>query len=167
MTDSTRRKVLTWGLFAGSCLLAVAGAAGFGLHLLIKDSVDENLTEAQETFSGDGVEAAIAMLETNYTSIKAKGRMIWTLGTIGDDRALPVLLSLHTGEECRHGTGVCQYEVGKAIRKIRKEGQFGVSKPLLAGVWFLSLLAMTTSWWRVRKHSAGGPRRTGDDHTGT
>ncbi len=159
--------MLTWGLFTGSCLFAGAGTVGLGLHLLIENSVDKNLSEAQRVFTGDEVGAAIAMLESNSTGIEAQDRMIWTLGTIGDDRALPALLSLSTGEECHHGTAVCQMEVDKAIRKIRKEGQFGISKPLLGGVWFVSLLTMTTSCWRVRKPSLHVPRYPGDDHTGT
>lgn len=146
-----KQKVLTWGLLVGSCILVVMGVGVMGLELWIRDSVSEHIAEAEQKHLGDGVEAAIAMLEAKNTRLADKNRMIWTLGTIGDGRALPVLLGLHTGEACRHGYKICQYEVDKAIRKIRKEGSFGIPKPLIGGVWFFTLVGMTGVWWRVKK----------------
>ncbi len=151
--STTRRTALTWGLFAGSCLLAGLGVFVILINFHIQDSVSEYVNMAKRRFSGDRVEAVVAMLEARHTSIREKNWMIWTLGTIGDARALPVLTSLYTGTKCRHGYEVCQYEVEKAIRKIQRESSFGVFRPLLCVVWFASLATMTAAWWWIRKQS--------------
>ena len=57
-----------------------------------------------------------------------RSEAVWALGVIGDARALPILLKHHSGEECRHGSALCQYELGKAIKKI--EGTWGLQASL-------------------------------------
>ena len=139
----------------GACctLLLAVGAAGLGLHLWIAGVVAANVQEAQRHHPGDGVQAATALLAVHDTPVPTKDRMVWTLGTLGDRRALPLLNSLHTGAACQHQTAVCQYEVEKAIRKINQEGHFGFSKLALANVWGLALAATAGAWWRARRRA--------------
>ena len=51
--------------------------------------------------------------------LEVKNHVIWILGELRDDRALPGLENLLTGEECDHQRDVCQYELEKAIQKIK------------------------------------------------
>ena len=146
-----KQRFLTCLLCSGCGLLGLAGATALGLHLWIADAASTNIQEAQRHYPGDGIQAATAMLAAHDTPLDAKGRLVWTLGTLGDERALPLLKTLHTGATCQHQQAVCQYEVEKAIRKINREGHFGVSKPLLGSVWAVSMAAMGAAWWRVRK----------------
>jgi hypothetical protein len=63
----------------------------------------------------------LAVLCSDTADVRAKNRVVWTLGEIRDARALPVLAGLANGEGCNHGQRVCQYEVQKAKDKIRGE----------------------------------------------
>jgi hypothetical protein len=55
---------------------------------------------------------------------------IWALGQIGDNRALPTLKRLHTGNKCDHDVDLCQYELEKAIDQV--ESGINITRP----VWY-------------------------------
>jgi len=81
-------------------------------------SVKYHCYQAKQKYSGDRVEALIAMLNDESQSFGDRNSAIWALGQLGDERALPVLQSYYTGDipdrEPWHGV-VSQYELEKAI----------------------------------------------------
>jgi hypothetical protein len=148
------RKWLRTGLAIASCIIAGLGALGILLLIWIDHSVADNTSLAQRQFTGDPVEACIAALSSDGTTIKTKDRMIWTLGTLEDKRALPILKTLYTGEACRHGYAVCQYELEKAVNRTRNPT---VSKGLVGGLWLLLLAITAGTWWKLG--NGGPPKR--------
>jgi hypothetical protein len=77
----------------------------------------------------DDVEALIAVVDNPAQTPQDRTRAVWALGQIGDHRALPVLEKYHTGEPCDHERAICQYELDKAIRKIRGEYYWSLQIP--------------------------------------
>lgn len=43
--------------------------------------------------------------------------MVWAIGQLADERALPALLARYDGEPCRHQQVLCRYELSKAINR--------------------------------------------------
>jgi hypothetical protein len=74
---------------------------------------------AEVDFDGPRVESLVAYLNSDSTDLVQKNRAIWVLGELRDDRALTALLALSGSEICDHDRYVCQYEIGKAIKKIQ------------------------------------------------
>jgi hypothetical protein len=104
-----------------AALLAVCGI--YGLRFWVySDAIDAG-REAQIMFPGDAVEALIARLESDETTVDEKNRAVWALGQMRDARAVPVLEPLTTGESepCDHSRLVCQYELKKALANCRGE----------------------------------------------
>ncbi|HET6557277.1 MAG TPA: hypothetical protein VFG54_08180 [Prolixibacteraceae bacterium] len=89
-----------------------------GLRVWIKSDIDKHVSYAVNQYGGDRVEALIGVLNSETAGLKAKNDAIWTLTYIGDQRALPVLKSLQTGQECDHDRSVCQRELKRAIAQI-------------------------------------------------
>ncbi len=106
---------------AASAAVLVAFVA---ICLVIGRQVEAAVTRAQEAHPVDGVSALILVADSKDAPIPERNRAIWALGQLGAGAALPVLRSLAAGDECSHGTAVCQREVRKAIALC--EGQFNV-----------------------------------------
>lgn len=74
--------------------------------------------QAKRDYSGDCVEALIAVLEDKNKGFRERNNAIWALGQFGDSRALPVLESYYTGNipdrEPLDDT-ISQYELKKAV----------------------------------------------------
>jgi hypothetical protein len=89
------------------------------LHWISSD-VRAACKKTHQQFEGDCVEALIAVLESDRLIFKEKNQVIWSLGEIGDNRALPALQKLFTGESCSKlrdsSKKICQYGIKKAIR---------------------------------------------------
>ncbi len=85
----------------------------------IRYEVKERCDRAIEVYGGECVDALIAKLEDEKTDLAEKNRMIWTLGQLGDRKALPVLKKYYTGEPCDHDRILCQYELSKAIKLLK------------------------------------------------
>ena len=99
--------------------LAFAGVLGvFGLRLYIDREVASTGDQARQRFDGDRIEALMKLVDCDGCALTARNRGIWALGEMGDRRALPVLRRHHTRLECNHAVSLCQYELGKAIKKI-------------------------------------------------
>lgn len=114
---------MLWQRLAALALVAVAVAAT-GLLLFRnarQSAIQEVAAVAQTRFEGDRVEALIRLAGSPDVPLDRRNRAIWTLGELRDERALPLLESLHVQEECDHDRLVCQREVRKAIRKIHGE----------------------------------------------
>jgi hypothetical protein len=75
--------------------------------------------EASVVFKEDKIESLLALIDSENYTLKEKNNAIWALGVLKDERALPQLESLYTGEECNHNKDLCQYEIKKAILKIK------------------------------------------------
>ncbi len=58
---------------------------------------------------------------------------VWALGQLGDQRALPFLRSLATGQSCDHETNLCQGEIQEAIQKL-ESNSFNLPAFLWRGV---------------------------------
>ena len=99
-------------------LVSVVLIIYMGLRVWIKSDIDKHVSYAVSEYGGDRVEALIEVLNSETASLKAKNDAIWTLTYIGDQRALPVLKSLQTGQECDHDRQVCQRELKRAITQI-------------------------------------------------
>lgn len=72
-------------LLSAICLVHIAGA------LLIGVAVKNYSRMAKEQFPGDRVEALIALVECESCRTVSRNDAVWTLGQLGDPRALPVL----------------------------------------------------------------------------
>ncbi|MFH1426331.1 MAG: HEAT repeat domain-containing protein [Candidatus Kerfeldbacteria bacterium] len=101
-------------------------AVGFGVlfllflsgSLIIGNSVQEQCRDAQERYDGDCVEALIQLLDDEDNSYADRNHVIWALGQLGDERALPMLEKYYTGEIPErepYDAGISQYELKKAV----------------------------------------------------
>lgn len=100
---------------------------GFGLGVIvfgvscvwIGNSVKKECQNARENKGGDCVEALIEVVEDDEMGYRRKNAAIWTLGQLGDSRALPLLKSYYTGNIAKKeplDEGISQYELEKAIK---------------------------------------------------
>ena len=85
-----------------------------------KEEVKSIYEEACSKYPGTEVEALITYLKKTK-ELRKKNRAIWALGELRDKKVLPILEALYTGAPCDHSRFVCQYEVKKAIKKIKGE----------------------------------------------
>lgn len=76
---------------------------------------------ASDIFQKDKVESLLEVIVSENYTLKEKNNAIWALGVLKDERALLRLEALYTGEECNHEKDLCQYEIKKAILKIKGE----------------------------------------------
>jgi hypothetical protein len=109
-----------WFLLAGLIGVAVAIYAIPWIFWQLQIPVKTRCSDAQEEFSGDCVEALVAVIQSVHHSYLAKNRAIWALGQLADERALPALCDLQSGVPCRRpchrDLHVCQYEIERAIK---------------------------------------------------
>ncbi|HLO61288.1 MAG TPA: hypothetical protein VK179_21230 [Bacteroidales bacterium] len=89
-----------------------------GIYFWIRSDVNKYCDYAKSHYPGDNVEALIAELKSQNSSLEEKNHVIWTLEYVGDDRALSTLKSLQTGTPCDHSKYVCQRELLRAIGNI-------------------------------------------------
>ena len=106
-----------WWVVAGSSVLL--GAAGLtGIQVLIRSEVRATGARAMLDYPGDRVHALMRVVDCQGCTLPRRNRAVWALGEMGDPVALPVLRKYHTRERCDHALNLCQYELGKAIKKI-------------------------------------------------
>ena len=111
---------------AGICLAFLLVV--LALQLTIDHGRDQVARAAIERFPGDRIEALASLVACANCTIKERNSAVWALGQFGDRRALPVLKKHFTGHECQHGVNLCEYELGKAIKKI--EGRWTIAASL-------------------------------------
>jgi hypothetical protein len=100
-------------------ILFLAGAVGVLLGQ-IRQAVEKNCRSAQAAHPHPGEDVAALvdyMNSSEHTPQERTHLAVWTLGRLGDNRALPALTLLYTGEPCDHANALCQYELEKAIRR--------------------------------------------------
>lgn len=99
--------VFTWGMYS------------------IYSSVSKSCLEAKSKYGGDCVEGMIGVLTDSNTSIEEKNHAVWVLGQLADERARPILETMHIDallpDKEPLNKVISQYEINKAIKWI-KEG---------------------------------------------
>jgi hypothetical protein len=100
----------------------------FGLFLAwssvkiwIKTEANKFANEAVVTYQSDRTESLLMMIFDEKSSIEQKNMAIWTLGTLKDENALDRLEELDTLIEEQEIIGISNYELEKAILKIKGE----------------------------------------------
>jgi len=97
-----------------ACLLI-----GFiGMRFWIKSDINKYCNNATILYPGDKVEALIAVVKSESSTLEEKNHAIWTLEYVGDYRALSTLKEMQTGKSCDHQQYVCQRELLRAIGNI-------------------------------------------------
>jgi hypothetical protein len=87
-----------------------------GVSLMIGWGINKESRSAMAQFSGDRIEALMALVDCQDCKLEDRNHAVWALGQLKDKRALPVLYKYRTGKPCNHSRQICQYEIGKAIR---------------------------------------------------
>ena len=118
-TERNRIKAII--LKSGALIITGTLVTIVGISVWIKTDVNSLAQRATERFQQDKIESLLAMIESDEFSLKEKNHAVWALGIFKDERALPKLESLHSGQPCNHETEICQYELRKAILKIKRE----------------------------------------------
>ena len=80
--------------------------------------VKSQCQQAQSEYGGDCTEALISLLQDENRGFRVRNDAIWALGQLGDNRALPVLQGLYTGNIPPReplDAGISQYELRKAV----------------------------------------------------
>ena len=108
-------------LCGGFAVLLLALSVFAGLVYWVHTDLHAACAEASAQFPGDDVEALLALLTSENHNLREKNRAIWALGHLVDKRALPNLEALWTGRDCDHQRQICQYELKKALDKVRGE----------------------------------------------
>ncbi|HUV65806.1 MAG TPA: hypothetical protein VMW24_18060, partial [Sedimentisphaerales bacterium] len=65
---------------------------------------------------GDDATALISYMNSGQHTLRERNLAVWTLGRLGNRKALSALEAVYTGELCEHDTFLCQYELEKAIK---------------------------------------------------
>jgi len=106
-----------------SFVVFILGIAGtyFATLAWIHHDASAMAKEASIVFKKDKIESLLEVIESEDYSLKEKNKAVWALGVLKDKRALPRLEALHTAKECNHEEELCQYEIKKAILKIKRE----------------------------------------------
>lgn len=117
-------------------LLYVLAIGAFSFFILFVASctwiemyVEENCKEAVSVYGGECVVALSAEVTDEQASFHDRNDAVWSLGQIGDKRAIPVLESLQNGDETqtKYNTQLSQYELEKAVRLLHSG--FNITKP--------------------------------------
>ena len=90
-----------------------------GLRVWIWTDANKFAEKTAEQFKTNKTEALLLLLDSEKYTFKEKNKAIWALGVLKEKKALTKLELLHTGEECQHDSALCQYELYKAIHKIK------------------------------------------------
>ena len=93
----------------------------YGLRTWVYFGALEAGWDAQSSHPGDKIEALISVLESEQSSLKEKNHAVWALGQLRDERAVPALEELYTGEPCDHNRFVCQREAKRALAHCKGE----------------------------------------------
>lgn len=105
-------------LTAVVCMLILAGGSCGAFMVYINYSVEKYCAVAMKAHpdSGANILALIEYVNSQSHSLKERNFAVWTLGRMGDPRALETLEAVYTGGECDHDHALCQHELSKAIK---------------------------------------------------
>ena len=106
-------KIASWVLAIAVGILIVVY---LGASLMIGWGINKESRSAMARFSGDRIEALMALVDCQDCRLEDRNHAVWALGQLRDKRALPVLYKYRSGKPCSHSRQICQYEISKAIR---------------------------------------------------
>ena len=115
MQPDTRK----WIIGISVALVVILFASFSTVEIMIGSGVKRFTQHAQEYFPGDRVAALTAMVDCESCAMNDRNHAVWALGQLADPCALPVLEKYYTGEQCDHLHMICQYELKKALRRVR------------------------------------------------
>jgi hypothetical protein len=100
------------------------------VKIWIKTEANKFANEAVFNYQSDKTESLLMMIFDENSSVEQKNMAIWTLGTLKDENALDRMLELDTHIEDQEIMGISNYELEKAILKIKDEfmGNWKVSQ---------------------------------------
>lgn len=110
-----KRLIMRTVIIVFACLLSTYA----GLRIWIWGDAKQFAKQAVEHFNTDRTSALILYLDSNEYTFKEKNKAVWAMGVLKEKNALPKLEMMYTGEECNHDSAICQYELYKAIHKIK------------------------------------------------
>jgi hypothetical protein len=111
--------VFRWQRAAWTLVGALTLAVAFlSLEGFIRLDARHTGTRAATRFGGDRIQGLSALIDCASCSLHDRDMAVWALGELRNSRALPVLKAHYTGQRCNHTIDLCQYELGKAIKKI-------------------------------------------------
>ena len=90
-----------------------------GLRVWIWNDANKIAKEASEHFNTDKTTALLLFVDSEEFTFKEKNKAIWAMGVLKEKEALPKLEMMYTGKNCNHDSAICQYELFKAIHKIK------------------------------------------------
>ena len=96
-------------------------------ELMIGSGVSKYCEQAQAKFRGDRIEALMEMVNCEACTLDDRNHAVWALGQLSDSRALPVLERYYTGEPCNHNYRLCQYELKKALSRVRSGSHYEIA----------------------------------------
>ena len=114
----------------GWLILIVGVLAGFFMLIFVTSvsyigyEVERNCQLAQAEYGTDDcVDGLIEVMQDESKSLKERNHAIWSLGQMGDSKALPALKDNYQGPDykCDHENEICQYEIEKAINLIESD----------------------------------------------
>lgn len=134
-STSRVRRIFLRGIPIG---LLVCVVAILFLSLSIELGVKKVCGMATREYPGDKVDALMKFVKSEDSDYNARrysenNHVFWALGQLGDNRALPFLKTLLTGESCNHKTNLCQGEIKEAIQKLERH-QFNLPRFLWGGI---------------------------------
>ena len=116
-------------------IILLAGALLLGaMEVWIRLEANYYANSAVKKFRLGKIPSLVAMIGSSDYTLKQKNMAIWALGELKGKEALPELESLLTGRPCNHQTEVCQYEVKKAIHKIKGTSRWSLNYKTLKDV---------------------------------
>ena len=129
-------------LLKGTVAALLAGAVAVVLlSLWIEMTVKSICDKAVRKHYGNRMPALIACVESKACSYHEKNDALWTLGQLGDRRALPALRKHLTGKRCDHDReGFCQGELKETIQQL-EANQFNLPAFLWRGILDRQILA--------------------------
>ena len=90
-----------------------------GLRTSIWTDANQFAKQAAEQYSTDKTTTLLMYIDSDEYTFKEKNKAVWAMGVLKEKNALPKLEMMYTGEKCNHDSAICQYELYKAIHKIR------------------------------------------------
>lgn len=89
------------------------------VKIWIKSEANQIAKEASLKYNSDQTESLILMIFDHESDIQSRNQAVWALGTLKDEQALRQLVELGQMIENNEISGISDYELNKAIQKIK------------------------------------------------
>lgn len=108
-----RLKLVLGLVFVGALLLYV------GLRIMVYTDAKSMAKQAVEAYQQNETLSLLAIVSSQNHPFEQRNKAIWALGVLKKKEALNELEQLVIDNCCQHNTEICQYELQKAILKIK------------------------------------------------